>query len=142
MSARKSISARLRRQIAERDEHRCSYCRSPESVGVPMVIDHVIPQAAGGPTFVNNLALACYRCNEFKGARLNAADPQTGESVRLFNPCAQEWHKHFAWSADGLRVIGQTAIGRATVEALRLNHEWLVSARRIWISAGLHPPLE
>lgn len=142
MSARKSISARLRQQIAERDEHRCSYCRSPESVGVPMVIDHVIPQAAGGPTVVNNLALACYRCNEFKGARLNAADPQTGESVPLFNPCAQEWHKHFAWSADGLRVIGQTAVGRAMVEALRLNNDWLVSARRIWISAGFHPPLE
>jgi len=33
-------------------------------------------------------------------------------------------------------------IGRATVEALRLNNDWLVSARRIWVRAGLHPPLE
>ena len=111
-------------------------------MGVPMVIDHVIPQSAGGATDLNNLALACYRCNEFKGARLNVPDPRTGEIVPLFNPCAQEWHKHFSWSGDGLRIIGRTAIGRATVEALRLNNDWLVRARRIWASAGLHPPLE
>jgi hypothetical protein len=142
MSRRKSISARLRRQVAERAGYRCSYCRSPEIVGVPMVVDHAIPQSAGGATSLANLALACYRCNEFKGARVNVPDPQTGELVPLFNPCAQEWHRHFAWSGDSLRIVGQTAIGRATVEALRLNNDWLVSARRIWIRAGLHPPLE
>jgi len=142
MPRRKSIPTRLRRQIAERDGHRCSYCRSPESVGVPMVIDHVIPQSAGGATDINNLVLCCYRCNEFKGARLNAPDPRSGGPVPLFNVCTQDWHKHFAWSQDGLRVIGQSAIGRATVEALHLNNEWLVSARRVWISAGLHPPLD
>ncbi|MCX7839552.1 MAG: HNH endonuclease [Anaerolineae bacterium] len=142
MSRRKTISARLRRQVAERAGHRCSYCRSPEIVGMPMVVDHVIPQSAGGITALENLALACYRCNEFKGARTSALDPQTSEMVPLFNPCVQEWHRHFVWSDDGLRIIGRTAVGRATVEALRLNNEWLVSARRIWIRAGLHPPLE
>jgi len=142
MPHRKKIPAHLRGQIAERDGHRCSYCRSPELVGVPMVIDHVIPQKAGGTTDVNNLALACYRCNEFKGARLNAVDPQTNETVPLFNPCTQEWHRHFAWSDDGLFIAGLTAVGRATVEALRLNNEWLMHARRVWVSAGLHPPLE
>jgi 5-methylcytosine-specific restriction endonuclease McrA len=96
MARRKSIPARVRRQVAERDGNRCCYCHSPELVGVPMVIDHVIPQAAGGATSINNLALACYRCNEFKGARLAASDPDTGESVPLFNPCTQEWHRHFA----------------------------------------------
>jgi len=107
-----------------------------------MVIDHVIPQKAGGATTITNLVLSCYRCNEFKGGRLNALDPQTGEVVSIFNPCLQEWNKHFAWSDSGLQIMGKTAIGRATTEALRLNNEWLVSARRIWIRAGLHPPLE
>jgi len=60
----------------------------------------------------------------------------------LFNPCTQEWHRHFAWSDDKLTVLGRTAVGRATIGALRLNNDWLVRARRIWISAGLHPPLE
>ncbi len=142
MAGRKRLSARVRREVAERAGHRCSYCRSPEFVGVPMVIDHVIPLIAGGATAIANLALACYRCNEFKAARLNAPDPQTGETVSLFNPCTQEWHKHFAWSDEGLRIVGQTAIGRATCEALRLNNDWLISARQIWLRAGLHPPLE
>lgn len=142
MASRKSISVRLRRQVTERDGHRCSYCRSPEFVGVPMVIDHVVPQTAGGATTLDNLVLACYRCNEFKGARVSARDPQTGETVPLFNPCTQEWHRHLAWSEDGLHIQGLTAVGRATVEVLRLNNEWLVRARRVWISAGLHPPLE
>jgi len=142
MPGRKSVSTRLRQHVADRDGHRCCYCRSPEAVGVPMVVDHVIPQAAGGSTDPHNLALCCYRCNEFKGARLTATDPRSGEAVPLFNPCAQDWHKHFAWSADGLHIVGRTAIGRATVQVLRLNNDWLVRARRIWISAGVHPPLE
>ena len=79
-----------------------------------MVIDHAIPLKAGGTTAITNLVLACYRCNEFKGARLNAPDPQTGETVSVFNPSTQEWHKHFAWSDDGLHIVGQTAVGRAT----------------------------
>ncbi|MEJ5310163.1 MAG: HNH endonuclease signature motif containing protein [Anaerolineae bacterium] len=142
MPVRKTIPARLRKQIAERAGQRCSYCRSPEIAGVPMVIDHVIPLAAGGTTDVNNLALACYRCNEFKGARTSVIDPQTGEPVPLFNPCLQDWHKHFCWSEDGLTIVGQTAIGRATLIALHFNDVWLVRARRIWRAAGVHPPLE
>lgn len=142
MPPRKNIAPRLRKQIAERARQRCSYCRSPEIVGIPMAIDHVIPLAANGTTDVNNLTLSCYRCNEFKGARTTAVDPQTGETVPLFNPCLQDWHKHFRWNDDGLTIIGQTAIGRATIIALHLNDEWLIRARRIWRIAGVHPPLE
>lgn len=142
MSKRAYISPRLRKQLVERARQRCSYCRSSEAGGVPMAIDHVIPLVAGGMTDVNNLTLACYRCNEFKGGRTTAIDPQTGEPVPLFNPCLQDWHKHFCWSEDGLTIIGQTAIGRATLVALRLNDEWLIRARRIWRTAGIHPPLE
>ncbi len=38
------------------------------------------------------------------------------------------------------RVIGRAPTGRATVEALRLNRQSLVSARQIWVRHGLHPP--
>jgi hypothetical protein len=43
-----------------------------------MVLDHVIPLAAGGESTIDNLCLCCYRCNEFKGAKHQASDPQTG----------------------------------------------------------------
>jgi len=139
---RRKITAALRRQIAARAGYRCSYCRSPEWAGVAMVLDHVIPLSAGGVSDSANLCLACYRCNEFKGARMDGRDPQSGATVPLFNPHAQAWRDHFAWSAGGLRMIGRTACGRATIEALRLNNDWLMQARRLWILAGIHPPLE
>jgi len=71
-----------------------------------------------------------------------AADPQTGAFTPLFNPRAQQWSEHFAWSSTGEQIIGRTAVGRATVEALQLNHLVLVIARRVWVAAGLHPPTE
>ena len=142
MPSRKAIPARLRRAVTERDGYRCAYCRSPHMVGVGMVIDHVIPLSAGGATESSNLALSCYRCNEVKGDRTGAKDPSTGETVPLFNPCLQEWHKHFSWSEDGSFIIGITATGRATITMLHLNDEWLVGARRLWMRIGLHPPLE
>ncbi len=74
-----------------------------------MAVDHIRPASAGGVSDVENLCLACYRCNKFKGARLDVPDPLTGETAPLFNPRAQTWHDHFAWSADGLRVVGLTA---------------------------------
>ena len=107
-----------------------------------MVLEHIIPLAAGGSSDGANLCLACYRCNEFKGARTAAHDPVSGEVIPLFNPNTQVWRDHFAWSGDGLRVIGRTACCRATVEALRLNNDWLIQARRIWTAVGIHPPLE
>jgi hypothetical protein len=76
------------------------------------------------------------------GARIEAPDPLTGATISLFNPRMQAWSEHFAWSNDSLYIVGQTAYGRATVEALHVNNEWLVRARRIWIVAGVHPPLE
>jgi HNH endonuclease len=141
MAQRTKISPATRRQISEWAEQRCSYCRSPAMVGIPMVIEHIVPRVAGGSSQIENLCLACYRCNEFKGALLTATDPLTGIVTSFFNPRQQAWHDHFAWSQDGLYLIGVTPCGRAVVDVLHLNSEWLIQARRIWIVAGVHPPL-
>jgi hypothetical protein len=50
------------------------------------------------------------------------------------------WADHFAWSPDGLRVVGLSATGRATVDLLRLNRPGLVALRKMLIAAGQHPP--
>lgn len=105
-----------------------------------MVVDHIQPLQAGGTHTLANFCLACYRCNEFKGRRTEARDPETGHLVSLFHPRQQRWADHFAWRGE--TVAGRTPTGRATVEALRLNNGWLVQARRLWRLVGLHPPLE
>ena len=109
---------------------------------MPLVMDHILPRSAGGDDERDNLAASCYRCNEFKGARTHAIDPATGELVSLFNPRVQVWREHFSWANGGTHIVGLTPIGRATVVALRLNNEYVVEARTLWIAQDWHPPSE
>jgi hypothetical protein len=135
------VSKKLRERVGKQSRHRCGYCLSTEQVlGLSMEIDHLIPQALGGPTIEENLWLACPACNGFKGHRISALDPQSGQTARLFNPREEIWAEHFAWVDAGSRIDGRTAVGRATIKALRLNRPLLVMARRTWVKAGLHPP--
>ncbi len=136
------ISRELSRRVAQDAGHRCGYCLSSEVVtGTPLTIEHLIPNALGGPTEIGNLWLACWSCNLSKGARISALDPRSGRSVRLFNPREQTWNEHFAWDDSGIRILGKTDVGRATVEALRLNRPIVMAARRVWVAASLHPPM-
>lgn len=138
-----SIPAILRARIAVQAQYRCGYClRTEELMGMPMTLDHIIPQAAGGSTIEENLWLACRRCNEFKGVQTHALDPETGEQISLFNPRRQIWNEHFEWSQDGVEILGKTACGRATVIALQMNNPEIIVTRRLWVSAGWWPPQE
>lgn len=137
------ISKKLRERVAEQARHRCGYCLTSEQVvGLPMEIDHLIPQALGGSSAEENLWLACPACNAFKGHRISAHDPETGQTVRLFDPREQIWAEHFLWVDAGAQIVGRTPAGRATTMALRLNRPLLSLARRAWVEAGWHPPAE
>lgn len=105
-----------------------------------MEIDHIVPEAVGGTDEEDNLWLACPRCNRYKGARTHAIDPETGESVGLFNPRLQVWGEHFVWTAGGVAIAGLTPGGRATVTALDMNNRFVLRARRVWVLWGWHPP--
>jgi HNH endonuclease len=138
-----TISAQLRQQIIAAADYRCEYCKSSSRLtGTPLVMEHIFPRSLGGTDDQENLAASCYRCNEFKGAKTHAIDPDTDQLVELFNPRIQVWTEHFVWENNGTLVTGLTNIGRATVIALRLNNETIVEARAFWIEAGWHPPTE
>jgi len=118
----------------------CEYCRSSEQAsGHYFEIDHVVPESKGGSTSFENLALACRTCNARKADRTEGLDPETGDTVALFNPRSQDWQDHFAWSNDGTRVLPLTQTGRATLEALQMNDVLIVGARAVWAAAGIHP---
>jgi len=108
--------------------------------GIPLSVEHLFPEALGGKTIRDNLWLACRPCNEYKGIQVQATEPETGQKAPLFHPRQDRWHEHFDWSEDGCDIIGKTAIGRATVVALRLNRNLLVKARKRWVLVGWHPP--
>lgn len=142
-SHRPHIPEHTRRQVAEDARYRCGYCLTPRRFTAKQLhVEHIIPLAAGGGSDVGNLWLACDLCNSYKGMRTHAVDPLTEQTVPLFNPWQQNWRDHFVWSDDGLRIVGYTPIGRATIVTLRLNHPFLVEARRWWVHAGWHPPVE
>jgi hypothetical protein len=139
--SRSYVPADLRERVVAAARHRCGYCLTAEAVvGLPMEIDHIVPEALGGLTVEDNLWLACQPCNGHKSKRVSEIDPMTDELVRLFDPRRQVWVDHFIWDNDGSRIVGLTPTGRATVVALQLNRAVLVAARKIWVAAGWHPP--
>ncbi|WP_343415324.1 HNH endonuclease signature motif containing protein [Candidatus Amarolinea dominans] len=57
--------------------------------------DHIVPIQHGGVTEAINLALACLRCNRYKGPNVGSFDPLTGLLVPLFHPRLQSWGPAF-----------------------------------------------
>lgn len=131
----------LRTQIKALSLFRCGYCLTSERIVGPLLeIDHIMPTSRGGTDEPNNLVLACPICNGHKSNRTAVIDPETGESVPLFNPRTDDWNTHFRWTENGTVIVGKTAIGRAMVQALVMNHPDMVSARAMWVMVGWHPP--
>jgi len=129
----------LVRLVEMRAEGCCEYCRMHQSLqGATFHIEHISPRSRGGLTESSNLAWACPSCNLRKSDRTHAADPETAQQTPLFHPRQDIWKEHFAW--DGYRVIGITATGRATVDALELNAPRRLRIRQAEELFGLFPP--
>jgi hypothetical protein len=111
------IPVNLRHLVITRAENRCEYCcLSQEGQVATFHVDHIIPSSKGGETTADNLALACVACSLHKAARLTAVDPFSNHLVPIFNPRQNHWHEHFQWR--DVEIIGLTATGRATIQAL------------------------
>lgn len=135
------IAKSVRSLVREKFLHRCAYCHtSAHIIGPFLEMDHIIPEAKGGTADEENLALACSMCNGGKSDRIEAIDPVTQQIAPLFHPRLDDWDDHFEWENDGATIRGKTLIGRATVNALKMNHSEIVACREVWISVGLHPP--
>lgn len=140
---RNYFSEAVRQRVREAFEDRCAYCLGAQQYVLGKhEVEHIIPKAQGGGDEEWNLCLACRLCNSHKSMRLEALDPLSQTVVPLFNPRAQAWRDHFHWSQDGVKIVGLTPIGRATVEALQLNNEIAITVRRNWVLVGWHPPAD
>jgi hypothetical protein len=127
-----------RKLVYERAGGCCEYCQTCEAnIGQAMHIEHIDPAGGDSP---DNLCLSCANCNLGKAQATDAADPETGAVVPLFNPRSQVWTDHFTWIDGGIRLHGLTPTGRATVERLRMNQDRVVVARSRWVESGYHPP--
>ncbi len=75
-------------------------------------LEHLVPQSFGGSDELDNLALACRRCNERRYNFTIGIDSETGLETPLFQPRQQVWAEHFIWTADGVKIISLTSVGR------------------------------
>ncbi len=135
------ISPLIREQVRQRAAFLCEYGHTNEHWQlIPFTVDHILPLAEGGDDTIDNLALACFHCNRYKSDRQSVFDSSTEKEIPLFNPRQMFWAEHFIWSADGLLVLSQSAIGRVTIALLKLNRERILRLRLDDIFVNRHPP--
>jgi hypothetical protein len=133
-----SIPEELSRTVRARADGRCQYCLMHESLqGATFHIEHVIPRCRGGRSDLHNLVLACPGCNLHKASKITVIDPASGEETQLFHPILQLWSEHF--KINGYQIEGLTAVGRATIAALNLNHSRRQRIREVEAVFGLYP---
>ena len=124
------------REVRKRARERCEYCRMTQEIqGAEFHVEHIVPRARKGLDELDNLALACPSCNLRKSDRAEHADPRTGRPERLYHPRNDRWSEHFRF--EGLRIVGRTPVGRATVAALDLNTGRRIAIRAIERKLGL-----
>ena len=133
------MNAALIRLVWQRARACCEYCRMPQAFDpTPFEIDHIIAEKHKGPTVAGNLCLSCFYCNSFKGSDISGLDAVTRKLTPLFNPRRHKWSRHFRW--EGPYLVGRTAIGRVTIELLRINDPFRVEFREELMEEGLFPP--
>jgi 5-methylcytosine-specific restriction endonuclease McrA len=67
---RNRMNSGVRYQVFSRDNSRCRRCgATPQSHGVSLHVDHIVPVSKGGKTEMNNLQTLCEDCNLGKSNR-------------------------------------------------------------------------
>jgi hypothetical protein len=110
---------------------------SQSDAGFPHEIDHVISRKHGGISDLENMAFACYVCNQQKGSDIASIQPVSLDLVRLFHPRRDGWKDYFRMVGPLLEPL--TAIGEATAQVLRFNVAVRVIERQLLQSLGRYP---
>lgn len=132
------ISRKLKRQISERAQLRCEYCRVHEHDSfLPFEIDHIVSVKHGGGNELSNLAYACPHCNQHKGTDLTTFLENYSDVATLFNPRTHHWNEHFL--IENGEIISLTRTGQATVKLLRFNEPERLIFRQALAAIGRYP---
>jgi hypothetical protein len=132
------VERSLAEQVWRRAKGICEYCLLPQEFDrSPFQIDHIIARKHLGGDDLDNLALACFACNNHKGPNVAGIDSNSGEVIRLFHPRLDRWDEHFEWR--GAALVGRTPIGRATVAVLEINLPHRIRLREMLIEEGVFP---
>jgi 5-methylcytosine-specific restriction endonuclease McrA len=114
------ISEKIRQKIIEQANGLCEYCLQSNLFSfTPHQIDHIISLKHGGKTELENLAYACFGCNNAKSSDVGTVLLPERIFIRLFNPRTDNWNDHFEIYLG--KFYAKTQIGEATIKVLNLN---------------------
>ena len=131
------ISTKLRKQVAERANLCCEYCLAFEGHAfIKFQIEHIISLKHSGLTQLDNLAYACFYCNNNKGTDLGTI-VENNPLLRFYHPRKDSWLKHFEL-ADHI-ILPKTEIAKGTIKVLGLNQAERLTERLALIEAGFFP---
>lgn len=139
--ARLAVPASVRREVFERANSCCEYCKNQQDYSTaPFSVEHILALSNQGSNEEDNLALSCPACNAHKYTKQAALDPISRKIVPLFNPRTQSWDEHFTWDETLTQILGVTPCGRATVKCLKMNRVESVNLRIVLVAFEKHPP--
>lgn len=131
------LSEKIRQQVKERADSRCEYCGVLEIIThFDHQADHIVPPRHGGSDELDNLACACFRCNNAKGTDIATYDFDTQSRVFLYDPRQHVWTDYFRLLESGV-IEGLNPVGRATARLLQMNVPKRVEMRRVLLEADL-----
>ena len=132
------IPQKIRESVEQRAGKFCEYCLLPETdAHYRHQIDHIFPRKHGGETILENLALACWRCNLYKGSDIASRDTETKNLIGFFNPRVDIWTEHFRLLERG-EIQPLSAEARVTIKILRINDAERIEERRELMEAGIY----
>lgn len=100
-----TVTSEQRGRIRELANNCCEYYRVGQDDRLSRFqIDHIIPVKHNGTDDIENLCLACLKCNGFMIPNVAALDPDSGEATRLYNPRKQLWDTHFSINPDATLI--------------------------------------
>ena len=120
----------IKKQIAERAQFACEYCRYADKYGYSSFhIEHIRPPLKhNGSSEIDNLAYSCPPCNNAKGSNIGTYLDSSTLFTRLFNPRIDIWSGHFEM-VDGV-VQSKSEVGAATIHILNMNSLSRILERR------------
>ncbi len=88
-----AIPTAIKLQIRQKASFLCEYCHFSEEISTARFeIDRIQPRSLGGSDNIDNLALACQRCNSHHYNFIQGKDTDTLNAVNLFHPRQQAWN--------------------------------------------------
>lgn len=84
---RSLLALYLKETLSEQQNHRCCFCGVRMGYGLGLDVqptfEHVLPRSHGGSDSLDNLVIACHRCNTTRGYASDLGTPRQSKLITI-----------------------------------------------------------